>query len=77
MERERLHSRSQSFEIGLFGASFFFQDDSGLPMRFSTVLSNLALARRCCGVWAYTDCEKDFDSGRLEEIGQTKMGVWR
>lgn len=33
-------------------ASFFLMVDSGLPMRFSSDLANLAFARRWVGVWA-------------------------
>jgi hypothetical protein len=43
---------SHNLLMGGLSISFFLYDDSGLPMRFSLILSNLALARRCCGVWA-------------------------
>jgi len=37
---------------GLLGLSFFLKAVVGLPIFFSLILSNLAFARRCCGVCA-------------------------
>jgi hypothetical protein len=40
-------------EMGGLAFSFFLMADSGLPMRFSSDLANLAFARFCAGVWAW------------------------
>lgn len=41
-----------AFDTGGLGFSFLLVTDSALPIFFSSVFANLALARRCCGVCA-------------------------
>ncbi len=52
MQKGRGEIPIQPLEMGGLAFSFFLIADSGLPMRFSSVLANLAFARFCAGVWA-------------------------